>query len=109
MHRIIICLLAAALMSACNTGGRTGAEATGQEQAAPAEWAEVTLDVGGMTCEGCENAIKANVENLEGIASVESSFEEGWTRVRYDGNLTSRAEIEAKIADTGYEVLGEKR
>jgi copper chaperone len=67
----------------------------------------VTLEVEGMTCDGCENAIKAGVESLEGIAEVESSHEEAWTRVKYDKNATSVEDISAKITDTGYEVRGE--
>ena len=68
---------------------------------------EVTLNVEGMTCGGCENAIKAGVESLDGIAEVESSFEEGWTKVKYDKTLTSAEDIEGKITDTGYTVKGE--
>ena len=68
---------------------------------------EVTLNVEGMTCEGCENSVKAGVESLEGISTVESSFEEGWTKVKYDKSTTTIAEIEGKITDTGYEVKGE--
>ena len=54
-----------------------------------------------------ENAIKAGVESLDGIASVESSHEEGWTKVKYDKKATSAADIEGKITDTGYTVKGE--
>ena len=68
---------------------------------------EVTLNVEGMTCEGCENAVKAGVESLPGIESVESSHEEAWTKVRFDKSLTSMEEVSAKITDTGYEVKGE--
>ena len=76
------------------------------EENLAAEWVEVTLKVEGMTCTGCENAVKAGVETLDGIASVESSFEEGWTKVKYDKNATSQSDIEGKITDTGYEVKG---
>ena len=61
-----------------------------------------------MTCDGCENAIKAGVENLDGIALVESSHEEGWTKVKYDANQTDLQQIEEKITETGYTVKGEK-
>ena len=107
MKKILMILFAGLMLSACGSRNQNGTETAGAEQAAAAQWVEVTLDVGGMTCEGCENAIQANVENLQGIASVESSFEEGWTKVKYDGNQTSRGDIEAKITETGYEVLGE--
>jgi len=107
MKKIMMLLLAAVLLAACNNTGKKSDEAVVEEPAAAAEWVEVTLNVEGMTCEGCENAIKAGVESLDGIASVESSFEEGWTKVKYDKATTSVDAIEGKITDTGYEVKGE--
>ena len=107
MKKILMLLMAAMLLAAC--GSKTDKnEATAPEAEAPAaEWVEVTLNVEGMTCDGCENAIKAGVETLEGIAEVESSHEEAWTRVKYDRNATSLEDIQAKITETGYEVKGE--
>lgn len=107
MKKIMMLLFAAVLLAACNNTGKKSDEAVLDEPAAAAEWVEVTLNVGGMTCEGCENAIKAGVESLDGIASVESSFEEGWTKVKYDKTVSSLDAIEGKITDTGYEVKGE--
>ena len=107
MKKILMILLAAILLAACNSRpDKKEATAAGQEAMA-AEWVEVTLSVEGMTCDGCENAIKAGVETIEGIAEVESSHEEAWTRVKYDKNQTSMEDIRAKITETGYEVKGE--
>ena len=97
--------MASLLMIGCNSTNKKTDESAAENLSA--EWVEVTLNVEGMTCEGCENAIKAGVESLEGIATVESSFEEGWTKVKYDKSTTSMADIEGKITDTGYEVKGE--
>lgn len=108
MKKMIMLLLAAVLLAACNSSGKKSDDAVVEEPAAAAAWVEVTLNVEGMTCEGCENAIKAGVETLDGIAFVESSFEEGWTKVRYDKAVTSVEAIEGKITDTGYEVKGER-
>jgi copper chaperone len=104
MKKLIV-LLAAAVLFACNSQPRTET----QEDPADnnAEWVVVKLKVEGMTCDGCENAIKAGVESLDGIAEVESSHEEAWTRVRYDKSVTSLEEIEEKITETGYTVVGE--
>ena len=101
-------LVAGAMMFACNNETKSSNEAASESQAVAAEWVEVVLNVDGMTCTGCENAIKSGVESLEGIASVESSFEEGWTKVKYDMSLTSVEDIQGKITDTGYVVEGEK-
>ena len=107
MKKVLMLLLTAVLLAGCNNTGKKSDDASADAEAVAVEWAEVTLNVEGMTCDGCENAIKAGVESLEGIAEVESSFEEGWTKVRYDKTLTSVEDIEGKITDTGYTVKGE--
>ena len=108
MKKIIIVLAAAALLFACNSNTKTSDEAASETPSMAAEWVEVVLNVDGMTCNGCENAIKGGIETLSGIETVESSFEEGWTKIKYDKNLTSLDDIEGKISDTGYVVEGEK-
>lgn len=105
MKKLIFLLMASMLLVACNNTAKQAEESA--EENLSAEWVEVTLNVEGMTCDGCENAIKAGVETLEGIATVESSHEEGWTKVKYDKSTTSVQDIEAKITDTGYTVKGE--
>lgn len=107
MKNIMMILVAAVLLAGCNsTSKKADEDATTTENAA-AEWVEVSINVDGMTCDGCENAIKAGIESLDGIAAVESSFEEGWTKVKYDKAVTSEEDIEAKITDTGYTVKEE--
>jgi mercuric ion transport protein len=102
-------LMAILALFACNSQPKTGSGQAEEAVAnADADWVEVVLNVKGMTCEGCENAIKASVETLDGIASVESSFEEAWTKVKFDKGVTSVEEISEKITDTGYQVVGEK-
>ena len=108
MKKILLVLAAAALLIGCNSNSNTSDEATNETSSMAAEWVEVVLNVDGMTCDGCENAIKSGVASLDGIESVESDFEEGWTKVKYDKNITSVDDIEGKIADTGYVVEGEK-
>lgn len=107
MKKIMMTLLAATLLVGCNSTTKKTEEGATETPVAAVEWVEVTLNVEGMTCDGCENAIKAGVESLEGISSVESSHEEGWTKVKFDKAVTSVEAIEGKITDTGYEVKGE--
>ena len=107
MKKIMMLLFAAVILAGCNSTGKKADEAATNTENAAAEWVELTLNVEGMTCDGCENAIKAGVESLDGIASVESSHEEGWTKVKYDKSQSSVEDIKAKITDTGYEVKGE--
>lgn len=107
MKNVLMLMMAALLLVACNSESKKSDAAASDVESPAAEWVVVTLNVEGMTCEGCENAIKSGVESMEGIASVESSHEEAWTKVKYDKNATSLEDIEGKITDTGYEVKGE--
>jgi copper chaperone len=107
LKKMMVLVTASLLLMACNNQNTTQ-DSEAEAPAASSEWVEVVLNVDGMTCDGCENAIKAGVENLDGIASVESSHEEGWTKVKYDANLTTVEAIEGKITETGYTVVGEK-
>lgn len=106
MKRILILLTAGLFLFACNTQTKsdTSEEPSGTEIAA--DLFEVVLNVEGMTCDGCENAIQKSIESLDGIAMVESSHEEGWTKVKFDKSLTSQAAVEEKITETGYTVKG---
>ena len=108
MKKLLIMLAAGTILFACNSETKTSSQQAAGTPAEVAAWLEVVLNGDGMTCEGCEKEVKAGVESLEGIESVESSHEEGWTRVKYDKNLTSVEEIEGKITETGYVVEGEK-
>ncbi len=109
MKRLMIILAATTFLFACNSQTKQSTEAATDTQSLNAEWVEVVLEVDGMTCDGCENAIKAGIETLEGINAVESSHEEGWTRIKYDKILTTVEDIEVKISETGYVVKGEKK
>ena len=37
----------------------------------------LTLDVGGMTCEGCSNRVKSALESIQGVNSADVSHESG--------------------------------
>ena len=101
-------ILAALILAACSGQPKTDAtEPQDAEAAIGAELVEVVLNVEGMTCDGCENAINAGVESLEGIAEVESSHEEAWTKVKFDKSVTSLEEVSEKISETGYNVVEE--
>ena len=109
MKKLMIVLAAMTFLFACNSQTKSSKEVETKVQSANPEWVEVVLNVNCMTCDGCETAIKAGVESLYGIDVVESSHEEGWTKVKFDQSLTSVEDIEGKITDTGYVVEGEKK
>lgn len=64
----------------------------------------LTLPVHGMTCGGCENAVKRAVGLLPGVAEVAASHRDHQVTVTYDAALVTPATIEAKIDALGYRV-----
>ncbi len=65
---------------------------------------EATLPVTGMTCGGCENAVKRAVGALAGVSAVTASHQSNEVSVTYDADRISRDQIAAKITSLGYEV-----
>jgi copper chaperone CopZ len=66
-----------------------------------------TLRVTGMTCGGCENAVKRAVGKLPGVVEVTASHIEQQVGVTYDPSKVELAAIKEKIEKLGYRV-GEK-
>jgi copper ion binding protein len=62
------------------------------------------FQISGMTCTGCEEHVTHAVSELEGIQSVQSSYEKGRALVRYDKTKTDKEQITEAINATGYEV-----
>jgi copper chaperone len=67
---------------------------------------QLTLSVTGMTCGGCENAVKRAVAALEGVSDVSASHRENRVTLTYDSAKVDRAAIARRIEDAGYTVTG---
>ncbi len=65
----------------------------------------LTLKVTGMTCGGCENAVKRAVGQLEGVTEVAASHKAEQVVVTYDAARLGREAIAAKIQRLGYQVV----
>jgi Cu+-exporting ATPase len=63
-----------------------------------------TLHVTGMTCGGCENAVKRVVGQLPGVADVTASHVEQQVGVTYDPSKVELSAIKEKIEKLGYRV-----
>ena len=63
----------------------------------------ITLNVHGMTCGGCENAVKRAVSMVGGVSAVTASHKDHQVTVEFDASRTARAAIEQAIQDAGYE------
>ena len=61
----------------------------------------LTLNVHGMTCGGCENAVKRAVSMIDGVSSVTASHKDHRVTVDYDPGKTDRARIAQAIENRG--------
>lgn len=63
------------------------------------------LNVEGMSCSNCENAIKKAVGALDGVSTVTVDLKGKTVTVEYDGSKVSLDRIKTEIEDQGYEVV----
>ncbi|MCK4750496.1 MAG: heavy-metal-associated domain-containing protein [Bacteroidales bacterium] len=115
MRIFLIIFSIAVLGAACSLSGSksAGDKSSGQETGLEANLPQenlklVHLNVSGMTCEGCENAVVKSIENLDGIREVSASYTAEEAIVRFDTTKTSMDAISGAIADAGYKYGGEK-
>ncbi|RHW37509.1 copper resistance protein CopZ [Lysinibacillus yapensis] len=64
----------------------------------------VTLNVKGMSCGHCVNAIEGSVGKLEGVEKVKVNLGAGQVDVSYNNEKVSLNEIKEAIDDQGYDV-----
>jgi len=108
MKVIILMIAAVCLLASCNSADKNTDSSNGkgqQQEISMENLVEVTIDVNGMTCEGCENAVKKSIGSLAGISAVNASHVDSVAEVIYDKTQTSLEEIEIKISDAGYIVV----
>ncbi|MCF8224416.1 MAG: cation transporter [Bacteroidales bacterium] len=103
MKNIGLIAILAMLAFGCNSPENKKTEESTQEINME-QLVEVTIPVHGMTCEGCENAVKKSIGTLAGIDEVSASHVDSLAVVSYDKSKVTREEIELKIADAGYTV-----
>ncbi|MDN4525649.1 copper chaperone CopZ [Fictibacillus fluitans] len=65
---------------------------------------KVTLNVKGMSCAHCVNAVEGSVGKLPGVEQVHVQLEEGTVEVEYDANKVGLDKIKDTIDDQGYDV-----
>jgi len=63
-----------------------------------------TLNVEGMSCMHCVNAIKNSVGSLPGVSKVEVDLMGKKVAVDFESDQVTLDQIKAKIEDAGYEV-----
>jgi len=65
---------------------------------------QVKLDVTGMQCNGCETAIEAAVNQVDGVDNVTVDYPTGIVNINFDDNKVSFEVIQKAIEDSGYQI-----
>jgi copper chaperone CopZ len=63
----------------------------------------LTISVGGMHCEGCNSAIESSLSTLDGVRSVEATFETGKVQIIINPATFELNRALEAIQDRGYE------
>ena len=65
---------------------------------------EISLNIKGMMCTGCENRVKNALENIEGIEKVSADHVSGNVNIVCDDTVYKKA-IESAIEELGFEIV----
>ena len=63
------------------------------------------LTVTGMTCGGCENAVKRALRQVQGVEDVTASHEAGQVGVTFDASRVTPGMLKARVEALGYSVV----
>ncbi|EPR75404.1 hypothetical protein ADILRU_2302 [Leifsonia rubra CMS 76R] len=69
---------------------------------------EMTLQVEGMICTGCEQRLGIALRRLDGVRQAKANHVTGEVRVRFDGSATDEAALKERVIVAGYEVVDTK-
>jgi copper chaperone len=61
-----------------------------------------TLEVTGMTCQGCVQSVRTVLERVAGVTSVEVTLEPGGAVVEHDGSVAADGLVRS-VEAAGYE------
>ena len=67
---------------------------------------QVSLNVAGMSCGGCENTVRRAVSSIAGVADVTASHKDNRVTVTYDPARADIGQIKKAIGAAGYQVAG---
>ena len=91
----IVSLVAVVLLMFASTVVRAA-----QDQAPATPTTEVcTLKVSGMTCSGCEAAVRMAARSVDGVTDVKVSYAKGNAEVTFDPSMTTPDAIAKVVTD----------
>jgi copper chaperone CopZ len=68
---------------------------------------EITLEVEGMTCTGCEGLIQRRVAEIPGVESVKADHLSHEAVIVYDKSVTDVQDLKKAIEEAGYKVVSD--
>ncbi len=63
------------------------------------------LNVEGMSCSHCENAVKSALTDLDGVQKVNVDLKEKTVTIEYDESKTDEKKFKDAIEEAGYDVV----
>ena len=66
--------------------------------------ANISLNVEGITCGGCEKSIKNALMDKAGVSDVSASHETGVVTIDFDDSRVQEAELKSAIEDAGFDI-----
>ena len=69
------------------------------------DMATVTLQVDGMTCQGCVASVTRVLMDIPGVANADVVLQKKAATVNFDSTKTNRNELKQAIEDAGYDVV----
>ena len=64
-----------------------------------------TLNVTGMTCQGCVASVTRVLKAVPGVSEVTVELNPGTAKIAYDQSLATLPVLKAAIEDAGYDVV----
>ena len=65
----------------------------------------ITLDIGGMTCQGCVGSVTRVLRATPGVSDARSRCRRARREVTYDPARTDTSALRKAVEDAGYDVL----
>jgi len=89
---------------ACNNAPKENIvqEAESTEKVVKVNVQKLELNIEGMTCTGCENAIQKTINEFEGVYSSKADHQNGIAVIEIDSTKVDILKVEKAINDLGY-------
>lgn len=99
---LLIVVIAGIFFLGCQSANKN------QEKSGEAVVVEKTVHISGMHCDMCEASIEKGINELDGIESVQASWNDSTAIVKYDESVTGMDDIQKAVEKRGYSVKSEQ-